>query len=422
MIKTVSVANQFGDEISTNFVGVYEAPYVITKIEGHGPVGADINLTQFATNDGAMYNSARVGERVLSLTLAVVAQPGKTIEHARRWIYKTYTVKTRVTMVFTTDTGTYIITGYVEKCEPDIFDKITKVKITIVCPDPYFYSPAKTVTSVASVKGGFEFPFADNITKTDGEVLFSFGENGLRYFANDPNIDARWVKSDKKGLNRYGQDLSRLIEKIIPSAGMQYEIDDAWRTTYLNSMIDDMTSSAVNIGVMSDLDRELGGTAYFLYVNNQKSDVVTWSSHALKFGEIQNSAKLDMEYSGSFDNGIVIRSKLYGKLADIPRIRYSDSVNPASYLEIDMTRIKNKIGEDFEKGDYIEVGTKNGDKYVRIWHKNHWTSCLNSVGTNPYWPRIRQGHNTITCLIMGDNINQYASEHEVEYDIKHQGI
>ena len=422
MIKTVSVANQFGDEISTNFVGVYEAPYVITKIEGHGPVGADINLTQFATNDGAMYNSARVGERVLSLTLAVVAQPGKTIEHARRWIYKTYTVKTRVTMVFTTDTGTYIITGYVEKCEPDIFDKITKVKITIVCPDPYFYSPAKTVTSVASVKGGFEFPFADNITKTDGEVLFSFGENGLRYFANDPNIDARWVKSDKKGLNRYGQDLSRLIEKIIPSAGMQYEIDDAWRTTYLNSMIDDMTSSAVNIGVMSDLDRELGGTAYFLYVNNQKSDVVTWSSHALKFGEIQNSAKLDMEYSGSFDNGIVIRSKLYGKLADIPRIRYSDSVNPASYLEIDMTRIKNKIGEDFEKGDYIEVGTKNGDKYVRIWHKNHWTSCLNSVGTNPYWPRIRQGHNTITCLLMGDNINQYASEHEVEYDIKHQGI
>lgn len=422
MIKTVSVANQFGDEISTNFVGVYEAPYVITKIEGHGPVGADINLTQFATNDGAMYNSARVRERVLSLTLAVVAQPGKTIEHARRWIYKTYTVKTRVTMAFTTDTGTYIITGYVEKCEPDIFDKITKIKITIVCPDPYFYSPAKTVTNVASVKGGFEFPFADNTTKTDGEVLFSFGENGLRYFVNDPNIDARWVKSDKKGLNRYGQELSRLVEKIVPSAGMRYEIDDKWRTTYLNSMIDDMTSSAVNIGVMSDLDRELGGTAYFLYVNNQKSDVITWPVHVLKFGEIQNSAKLDLEYSGSFDNGIVIRSKLYGKLADIPRIRYSDSINSASYLEIDMTRVKDKIGEDFEMGDYVEVGTKNGNKYVRIWHKNHWTSCLNAVGTNPYWPRIRQGANTIMCLIIGDNVNQYAAEHEVEYDIKHQGI
>lgn len=422
MIKTVSVVNQFGDEISTNFVGTYEAPYVIIKIEGHGPVGADINLTQFATNDGAMYNSARVGERTLSLTLAVVAQPGKTIEHARQWIYKTYAVKNRVKMTFTTDTGTYIMTGHVEKCEPDIFEKITKVKITIVCPDPYFYSPAKTVTSISSVKGGFEFPFADNTTAVNDEVLFSFGENGLRYYVNDPNIDATWVKSGEVGLNRYGQDMSRMVEKIVPQAGMRYEIDDDWRTTYLNSMIDDMTSSAVNIGVMREIDREIGGTAYFLYVNNQKSDVVKWPSHALKFGEIQNSAKLNMEYSGSFDNGIVIRSKLYGKLSDIPRIRYSDSVNSASYLEIDMGRVKDKIGEDFERGDYLEVGTKNGNKYVRIWHKNHWTSCLNSVGTNPYWPKIQQGANTIMCLIMGDNVNQYAAEHEVEYDVKHQGI
>lgn len=422
MIKTVSVVNQFGDEISTNFVGVYEAPYVITKIEGHGPVGADINLTQFATNDGAMYNSARVGERVLSLTLAVVAQPGKTIEHARRWIYKTYAVKNRVTMVFTTDTGTYIMTGYVEKCEPDIFDKITKVKITIVCPDPYFYAPAKTVTSIQSVKGGFEFPFADNATEIDSEALFSIGENGLLYYVNDPNINATWVTSDKTGFNRYGQDMSRMVEKIVLDAGLRYEIYEYWKRQYLTSMVDDMTSSAVNIGVMSEADRELGGTAYFLYVKDQKSDAVKWPSHVLKFGEIQNSAKLEMEYSGSFDNGIVIRSKLYGKLADIPRIRYSDSINSTLYLEIDMTRVKNKIGEDFEKGDYIEVGTKNGNKYVRIWHKNHWTSCLNAVGTNPYWPRIQQGRNTIMCLIMGDNVNQYAAEHEVEYDIKHQGI
>lgn len=422
MIKTVSVVNQFGDEISTNFVGVYEAPYVITKIEGHGPVGADINLTQFATNDGAMYNSARVGERALSLTLAVVAQPGKTIEHARRWIYKTYAVKNRVTMVFTTDTGTYIMTGYVEKCEPDIFDKITKVKITIVCPDPYFYAPIKTVTCIKNVKGGFEFPFADNTTAASGEVLFSIGEDGQAYYVNNPNIDATWVKSDKTGLDSYGRDMSRMVKKIVPSKGIQYEMADYWRTEYLNSIVDDMTSSAVNIGVMSELDRELGGTAYFLYINNISSVAVEWPSHALKFGEIQNSAKLDLEYSGTFDNGIVIRSKLYGKLADIPRIRYSDSVNSTSYLEIDMTRIKDKIGEDFEKGDYIEIGTKNGDKYVRIWHKNHWTSCLNAVGKNPYWPRIQQGMNTITCLIMGDNVNQYAAEHEIEYNIKHQGI
>ena len=422
MIKTVSVVNQFGDEISTNFVGVYEAPYVITKIEGHGPVGADINLTQFATNDGAMYNSARVGERVLSLTLAVVAQPGKTIEHARRWIYKTYTVKNRVTMVFTTDTGTYIVKGYVEKCEPDIFDKITKVKITIVCPDPYFYAPAKTVTNVSSVKSVFEFPFADNTTKIDGGVLFSIGGDGQIYYANDPNVDATWVKSDKTGLDLYGRDMSRMVKKIVPSGGMRYEIADYWNTDYLNSIIDDMTSSAVSIGVMSEMDRELGGTAYFLYINNIPGVIVNWPSHALKFGEIQNSAKLDMEYSGSFENGVVIRSKLYGKLADIPRIRYSDSINSSSYLEIDMARVKDKIGEDFEKGDYLEVGTKNGDKYVRIWHKNHWTSCLNAVGTNPYWPRIRQGANTVTCLIMGDNTNQYAAEHEVEYDIKYQGI
>ena len=422
MIKTVSVVNQFGDEISTNFVGAYEAPYVITKIEGHGPVGADINLTQFATNDGAMYNSARVGERTLTLTLAVVAQPGKTIEHARRWIYKTYAVKNRVEMAFVTDTGTYIMTGYVEKCEPDIFEKITKVKITIVCPDPYFYAPAKTVTSVSDVKGGFEFPFNDNATGINDKNLLSINDRGEPHYVNNPNIDAEWLKSDKIGMNRYGQDISRMVEKIIPAVGLRYEVDDAWTTAYLNSFIDDMTNSAVNIGVMSAADRDLGGTAYFLYVSSQTQENVAWPNHVLKFGAIQNSAKLEIEYSGSFDNGVVIRSKLYGKLSDIPRIRYSDSINPTSYLEINMKWVKEKIGEDFEKGDYIEVGTKNGNKYVRIWHKNHWTNCLNAVGTNPYWPRIQQGANTIICLIMGDKVNQYAAEHEIEYDIKYQGI
>lgn len=422
MIKTVSVANQFGDKVSTNFVGAYEAPYVITKIEGHGPVGANINLTQFATNDGAMYNSARVGERTMTLTLAVVAQPGKTIEHARRWIYKTYAVKNRVEMAFVTDTGTYIMTGYVEKCEPDIFEKITKVKITIVCPDPYFYAPARTVTSVSNVKGGFEFPFADNMTNIPTETLFSIGDGDLTYFVNDPNIDATWVRSDRTGLNRYGQDMSRMVEKIVPMTSVKYELDNGWVMKYLTSMVDDMTSSAVNIRIMSEQDRDLGGTAYFLYIDKSKGDTLKWTDHVLKFGEIQNSAKLDMDYSGSFDNGIVIRSRLYGKLADIPRIRYSDSVNPMLRLEINMTRVKDKIGEDFESGDYIEVGTKNGNKYVRMWHKNHWTSCLNAVGTNPYWPRVQQGANTITCLIMGDNVNQYAAEHEVEYDVKHQGI
>ena len=422
MIKTMSVVNQFGDEISTNFVGVYEAPYVITKIEGHGPVNADINLTQFATNDGAMYNSARVGERTFSLTLAVVAQSGKTIEHARRWIYKTYAVKNRVKLTFTTDTGVYIMTGYVEKCEPDIFEKITKVKITIVCPDPYFYDPARTTASITSVKGGFEFPFADNSSVVQEGILVSIREDGSWHRVDNPDVEAVWARSDTIGFDKYGRDMSRMVEKIAPEVGLRSTLYGSYEGRYLSTIVDDMTNSAVNIGVMGDEDRVLGGTAYFLYVNTRKEDVEKWPEHVLKFGEIQSSDKLGMVYSGSIDNGITIRSRLYGKLNDIPRIRYSDSVNPTSYLEIDMAKVKNKIGEDFDDGDYIEVGTKNGNKYVRIWHRNHWTSCLNSVGTNPYWPRIRQGPNTITCLIMGGNVNQYAAEHEVEYDIKHQGI
>lgn len=422
MIKMMSVVNQFGDEISTNFVGVYEAPYVITKIEGHGPVNADINLTQFATNDGAMYNSARVGERTFSLTLAVVAQPGKTIEHARRWIYKTYAVKDLVKIIFTTDTGVYITTGYVEKCEPDIFEKITKVKITIVCPDPYFYAPSKTVTSISDVKGGFEFPFADNSSVVNDGILLSIGENGSWHRVDDPDIDAKWVKSDMVGFNEYGNDMSRMVEKIYPAIGLRRSIYRSFVGKYLSTIVDDMTNSAVNIGVMDYENLALGGTAYFLYIDTSKEYVNKWPEHMLKFGEIQFSDKLDMVYSGSIDNGITIRSKLYGKLNDIPRIRYSDSINPTAYLEIDMAKVKDKIGEDFEKDDYIEVGTKNGNKYVRIWHKNHWTSCLNSVGSTPYWPRIQQGSNTITCLIMGGNGNQYAAEHEVEYDVKYQGI
>ena len=96
----------------------------------------------------------------------------ESIEDIRQKSYKYFPIKKNVDLLIETDNRIVKATGYVESNEPNIFSSQESAQISIICPDPYFYSTEKTVTIFSSIEPLFEFPFENN-SLTDNLLEFS---------------------------------------------------------------------------------------------------------------------------------------------------------------------------------------------------------------------------------------------------------
>lgn len=138
MIRAVKVTNYLGDELLIDPFDPESSGFLLTNLKGVTPEKADINFTDITTQDGGLYNSARISTR--NITMALLYFPKPTIEATRLLSYKYFPVKKEVKLEFTTDTRKAEITGYVESNEVNIYTKSEYSAISIICPDPYFYS------------------------------------------------------------------------------------------------------------------------------------------------------------------------------------------------------------------------------------------------------------------------------------------
>lgn len=159
MIRSIKIINFLGDSINLSLFSPEESGLIIKSISGLGPAKATINTTDISFSDGAAYNSARVGSR--NIVFSFMFLPNDTIEDTRLLTYRYFPIKRKVRMIFETDNRTAEIAGYVESNEPDIFSKEEGCQISIVCPDPYFYSEDEMVTSFSGTNPLFEFPFSN---------------------------------------------------------------------------------------------------------------------------------------------------------------------------------------------------------------------------------------------------------------------
>ena len=70
MIRSVTVTNYLGEWVKITLADDRpEHGLLIKSIEGLGPAKANINTTYLATNDGSLYNSARLEERNIVMQL-----------------------------------------------------------------------------------------------------------------------------------------------------------------------------------------------------------------------------------------------------------------------------------------------------------------------------------------------------------------
>lgn len=172
MIKTVRVTNYLGESLILELKNPWDIGIAITKIEGLGPVKADINSTEISSGDGARFNSARISTRNIVFTFRLLEAP--TVEDSRQKTYKYFPIKTNVTLLFETDNRLCQITGYVESNKPNIFSEEEDTQVSIICPNPYFISMENGGMNTVVFFGTeptFEFPFS-NESLTDPLIIF----------------------------------------------------------------------------------------------------------------------------------------------------------------------------------------------------------------------------------------------------------
>ena len=159
MIQELKVRNYRGEEIKMELTKPEVTGFAITDIDGIGPEKADILSSEIATTDGSLFNSSRIPKRTITINITFLPSP--TIEDTRQRTYKYFPLKKPLTLFFKTDNRECYINGYVESNEPDIFSKAESTKISIVCPDPYFYSVREYQTIFYGIQPLFEFIFSN---------------------------------------------------------------------------------------------------------------------------------------------------------------------------------------------------------------------------------------------------------------------
>lgn len=162
MIRAITVTNYLGDSIKLDLARPEQSGFVVTSVTGLGSGKANINMTEVATNDGGLFNSSRLPSRNIVISLKYLWHD--SIEDVRQLSYKYFPIKKKLTLLIETDNRQAEIDGYTETNEPTIFSKDEGSDISIVCPNPFFYSAGKdgiNTTIFYGVEPLFEFPFSN---------------------------------------------------------------------------------------------------------------------------------------------------------------------------------------------------------------------------------------------------------------------
>lgn len=182
MILSVTAINRKGERIRLPLREPYENGIYIENIVGLGPVKAEIDTRKIASSHGSYFNSSRVGERILLLTLGLLEVPD--VETTRQRTYKYFPVQQEITLLFETDQKTLRTTGYVEENDPEIFSEKQKTVISVICTDPFFYGLGDDFekdTIFRGVDPQFTFPFSAESKTIVLGTIFNYQSKNVYY-------------------------------------------------------------------------------------------------------------------------------------------------------------------------------------------------------------------------------------------------
>lgn len=154
-IKSITVTNHNGETLKLDCFRPAASGLYITDLHGLGAPDANVNMTDYAVIDGALYNSSRAQKRNITMTI----QPLKpNFEANRLKVYALFPVKKKVRLLIETHTRLCYIDGYVETCDANVYSTRGQIAVSILCPDPYFRKPSTTQSMYYRAAPAFRFP------------------------------------------------------------------------------------------------------------------------------------------------------------------------------------------------------------------------------------------------------------------------
>lgn len=144
--------------------------YALIKVTGLTPPASAINTAVTATKDGSVFNSSKMGNRNIVLTIV----PLGNIEKNRINLYNYFKSKQYIKLYLENNTRSVWIEGYVETVDGDLYEESERLQVSIICTDPYFKDTETGVYMFSNVESGFSFPFS--IAETPGIPISELSE------------------------------------------------------------------------------------------------------------------------------------------------------------------------------------------------------------------------------------------------------
>ena len=153
---TCKIENSRGNAITLT---QNEGDYQVIGIDGLNPPKAQINRSTVAGLDGSRFNSSKLEERNIVVTLRINGD----VESNRNHLYDFAVTSKSCTFHYKNGIKDVHIEGYVETNEVDPFSKSEVMQISIICTDPYFKDAQLIVDDISKILNRFEFPFAIDV-------------------------------------------------------------------------------------------------------------------------------------------------------------------------------------------------------------------------------------------------------------------
>lgn len=138
-----------------------EKRWQLFDVGGLDPPKATVNLTNLASMDGSLLNSAKVNTRNLVINLKITGD----IEANRLELYRFFRPKHSCTFYFKNKRRNVKIEGVVESVECPQFTNKEIMQVSILCPMPYFQDIEEIIADMSDSSAGFIFPFSININE-----------------------------------------------------------------------------------------------------------------------------------------------------------------------------------------------------------------------------------------------------------------
>lgn len=169
MIKSVKISDE-NDVLFIPFINAQEEPYLVTNIDGVGPLNATVNISENSFVDGGEHTSSHIGARPINIHILYNDNVDETVEELRNRIVRLASVKKEIRLDIETATRNYFIYGIVEKNEQVIFSSACGVVISMICPYPFFRSQ-ENATATSSMETGVTFPITNNAIVFENKII-----------------------------------------------------------------------------------------------------------------------------------------------------------------------------------------------------------------------------------------------------------